>query len=228
MKTFFNPVILLCFSLFAPSAHAHSLWMEKDSSGTVGVCFGEYGEGLREKTGGKLDNINVEAWTIGADGKKIPATVKRAEDRIVIENAQGNAIAQDVNRPIRVRKPEEMKNGGEYSGGTNRSFLYTRFAENTSAAQKPEMKLDVVPAAQDSIQVYFDGKPLGEAKVSVIAPNGWIKEFKADSQGVVKLEMPWRGLYVIDVTQMVDKPGEFQGQAYEAERHHAAFSTQKA
>ncbi len=208
---------------FVTNAFAHALWIEKDKSGGTTVFFGEYGDGLREKTGGKLDEIaHLEAWSIGPDGHRTPLKPGKAEDRFVLEAVDAAVIVQDTSFPVK-----DMR---KYKLGKAKPNLYARLGTAAHLDLKPEMRLDILPAADGSgkVQLFFDGKPLPGEKVAFIAPNGWMKELKSDEEGWVKLDQPWPGLYVVEVTHVVEKSGNFMGEDYEVERHRATLSLEKA
>ena len=204
------------------SAFAHALWIEKNKDGAT-VFFGEYGEGLREKTGGKLDEItHLEAWSVGADGQKTVLTPNKIEDRFVLETKGPNVLAQDVSLPV--------KDMQKYKLGIAKPNLYARVAGDASVDLKPVLLLDIVPSKENpgKLRVYFGGKPLAKEKAVWIAPNGWMKELKTDEEGWLKAEQPWPGVYVMEVTHVVESPGKFEGKDYEVERHRATLSLEKA
>lgn len=209
--------------LFAKNAFAHALWVEKAKDGSAAVFFGEYGEGLREKSGGRLDEVShLEAWSIGPDGHKTPLKPGKTEDRFILETTDIAIIAQDTSLPVK-----DMR---KYKLSIAKPNLYARLGTAAHLDLKPELRLDILPAADGSgkVRLFFDGKPLPGEKVALIAPNGWMKELKSDEEGWVKLDQPWPGLYVAEVTHVVEKPGNFMGENYEVERHRATLSLEKA
>ncbi len=229
----FSLLIVTAFVFSGPAAlQAHSLWIEKDASGDLGVCFGEYGEGLREKTGEKLDKIShLEAWAVEA-GKRIALNSGKSKDRLGLNARGGDVIAQDVNLAVRTGADHQKKEGmtqASPAAGPARSFLYARFAGETQTVLKPELTLDMVPSSEnsDKVQVFFEGAPLADQKVELTGPNGWTKAFKSGKDGWVTLERPWPGLYVAETTRTVEKKGSFEGKDYEAERHHMTLSLEK-
>ena len=208
--------------LFAKSAFAHALWVEKDTQGHAGVCFGEYGEGLREKSGGKLDSIShLEAWSVGAEEKKTILAAQKTEDRFSLASTEKNLLAQDIQLPV--------KDMTKYKAGIAKPHLYARFSGSALSDPDPVLRLDILPAgAVGAFQVFFEEKPLADEKAVVIAPNGWTREFKTDKEGKFKAELLWPGLYVVEVTHIVEKAGNFEGKNYENERHRATLSIEKA
>ncbi len=211
----------------AQNAYAHSLWIEKNKDGNLSVCFGEFGEGLREKSGGKLDKIaHLESWAVKPDGSKDVLQVTKAEDRHVLTSTGGNVIVQDVQIPVRKSEAKKIE---KQKPSASKSYLAARFGDGASTGLKPELTLDIVPVGDNAgkVQVFFDGKSLANKDVSVLYANGWMKELKTDAQGFAVIDQPWPGLYVIDVTHTLEKPGTFEGQEYSAERYHTALSLEK-
>ena len=211
-------VAVLLAALGTTDAFAHALWIEKNQKGELVARFGEYGEGLREKSGGKLDEItHFEAWTPGAEGKSAVLTPQKIENGFEL-GTQGSAWVQDVKLPV--------KDMSKYKLGIAKPHLYARFAGAVGTA-KPETRLDILLTGDAQAQVFFDQAPLAKEKAEWIAPNGWSKSFKTDEQGKVKLDLPWAGLYVLEVTHVIEKAGEYEGKPYEVERHRATLSVEK-
>ena len=226
MKNKFLSAVLIFGALAvgaAGNASAHALWIEKGKDGSAAIFFGEYGEGLREKTGGKLDEIaHMEAWSISVDGQKTALTPSKTEDRFVLDAKGADVLVQDVSLPV--------KDMQKYKLGIAKPHLYARVAGGLSTDLKPELRLDIVLSKENpgKVRVYFDGKPLAKEKAVWIAPNGWMKELKTDEEGWLKAEQPWPGVYVMEVTHVVETPGKFDGKDYEVERHRMTLSLEKA
>jgi hypothetical protein len=206
--------------LLTGSAFAHSLWIEKDKDGNLSVCFGEFAEGLREKSGGTLDKIaHLEAWAVDQSGKKDKLHITKSDERLVLGIKNGNVVVQEAGLAPRKSRDEKAV--------FSKSFLYARFLDD-SAGLKPELKLDILPVEDgSSVRVFFDGKPLAKQELTVTYDNGWSKKLETNEQGIALIDRPWPGLYVIDVSHTAEQPGNFEGQEYSRERHHTALSLEK-
>ncbi len=88
--------------------------------------------------------------------------------------------------------------------------------------------LDVQGASPNALTVLYRGRPLKDAKLEVIAPNTWVQEHKTNAQGMVEINMPWRGQYVVHVLHIDKTPGEFAGKKYDALRNHFTYTFVKA
>ena len=66
-RHFFKSVALLAIATLAPSfANAHYLWFAQQANGTPVIHFGEFNEGLIERSPGRMDefpSINAFAGT---------------------------------------------------------------------------------------------------------------------------------------------------------------------
>lgn len=231
MKNCMYAIILVAVVLTSSTltdAYAHAIWIERNRDNHIGLCFGEYAHNLREKFGERLGRFeNAEAWSVDVDGKKVPLTIGRSEEMLVFENASGAGFfAQELNLPVRASSKKDMSGK---DGGGSKSFFYARFAERPFNAVSPELRFDVVPVAgnDETVQVFLDGQPLGDAKAALISPDGWEKTLKSDGDGKIKLDAPWPGLYVLEVAHKLDKAGTFDGAAYETENHKISFSFEK-
>lgn len=70
----------------------------------------------------------------------------------------------------------------------------------------------------------LDIQPLGKGRLNFYAPNQWTREYETDAAGEAVAEMPWSGLYVLQVAYVEPMKGEYQGDAYEAIRHVVTLS----
>ncbi len=84
--------------------------------------------------------------------------------------------------------------------------------------------LDIQPLGKGRVNVSLLGKPLAKAKLHIYAPNQWTREYETDAAGEAVADMPWSGLYVLQVAYVESMKGEYQGDAYEAIRHVVTLS----
>ena len=215
---------LCCLGLFAASlpAAAHYLWIEQYKARHAKLYFGEFQETVREKTGGRLDEIKTpRVWSLDAPGARQEIKVARQFDHfdVGVANRTSSLIAEEL--------AHEVKDWTQYGIGVVKPMFYTRMEPlPTRSGSKPELVLDILPeaGARNAFTVYFRNAPLAKAKVMVYAPNLWMQEHRSDENGKVKIATPWPGLYVLEVIHMEKQPGEFQGKKFEAVRHRATLS----
>jgi hypothetical protein len=205
----------------AASAQAHAIWIEQEA-----VYFGEFEENLREK-GEKIGRFaGLKAWSIKPDGSKEELNVTAAEDRLNLEGAGANVMAYEAEIPVREQKPmaNDTKETPAKSSKVAKPFFYARSADG-SVDLKGELKLDIVPdRALSQAQVVFDGAPLADHDVELMAADGKIEKLKTNAEGKVHFNLSAPGVYLLDAVQVVEKPGRFKDKDYEVERHHATLT----
>lgn len=207
---------LLSISLLAltGSALAHAVWLERDARG-VQLYYGEYDEAKRESSPGRLDDIGTPKLHVNesvVEGRKNANAWRYAA-------ARGEVRAEALDSPVRDWRKQGI--------GIVKPLFYARHA-STPAALAPAAPLDIVTTGKvGSFRVFLNGKPLAGTKVVVVAPNGWLREIKSDAEGNIELALPWRGLYVLEVTHVLPESGEYNGVAYEGRRLRATLSYQQ-
>jgi len=196
----------------AVPAHAHYLWIEP-TNGEMHLCFGEYENVLREKTGGRLDTI--EAPEARENGAKI-AALQRKEDHFVLQAAANqSATASELTMKVKDLRKNNI--------GIVKPMYYTRFSV-AEAEGASGLDLDIQPLGGNKVRVSLHGKPLAKAKLMVYAPNQWMREYETDASGEAVMHTPWSGLYVAEVAYVEPVKGEYKGDAYEGVRHVGTLS----
>jgi hypothetical protein len=220
VKPFFLAVA--CVVGLVQNSFAHYLWIEADGKPDAKIYFGEIQEGVREKSGGKLDGIlGVEAF-VQKQGAPKPKSVssEKMEDHFL---ARTGSTAEYV---LFASRDTEVKDYTKSGIGIIKPMFYSRSGPmNSEAPPQPSLELDILPVAGSpgSFQVYFKKNPLADAKVMIYAPNLWMQEFKSDAEGKIKIETPWEGRYVLDAVHKEELKGVFKGKSYDAIRHRATY-----
>ncbi len=198
------------------ASQAHYLWLEQ-ANGQVRLYFGEYENGIREKSGGRLDTIAVpEVQTNPANGNRVTVAVERMDDYLAVKGANlGPLIGQEISMKVKDLTKSKI--------GIVKPMYYARLAKN-SLESASALDLDIQPSGNNKVRVNLHGKPLAKAKLNIFAPNQWTREYETDAAGEVVVEMPWPGLYVLQVAYVEPVKGEYQGDAYEAIRHVGTLS----
>ncbi len=212
-----NLLRLLAFSalLFAGAARAHEVWIE-ELDGKLVIRFAEYGEDY-EKSPGHLDSLSPpQAWAAGADGKPTLFEVQKKADHFLIVGADPAKGAQ-AESGFAV-----MKRG---DGPARKPNFYARWHHAAAGPAKPALVFDIVPTGTPGeVQVYFRGKPLPEAKITVVAPDHKEEELTADKEGKAKFTLGKAGNYLLYCKhQREDLAGFSGGVAYEAVSHNCSL-----
>lgn len=207
----------------AGAAQAHYLWIEPGDTGAR-LYYGEADVLLMEKSPGKLDNIKApQAFVPDAiSGKPSVATISRADGYFAIASRAPVILAAEESL--------EVRDLSKHGLGLAKSNYYARHGQpgisgNVSVAP---LVLDVQGRGPNALTVLYRGQPLKDAKLEVIAPNTWVQEHQTDAQGMVAINTPWRGRYVVHILHVDKTPGEFADKKYEALRNHFTYTFIKA
>lgn len=208
MKHVIAATAAVLFSFAAGTASAHHIWLEPDGAG-LRLCFGEFGDNLRETSPGLQDKVEPTAKVLSSAGER-PLTLSKTPACFAVTGdraAADTVVAEDVRYPMFDRKRD---------GKTTRGMWWpaARFAGSQEAA-KPALTLDVVPAGPGKFQVFFKGQPLAKAKVEVMTPFGWSKEVRTDDKGAFEVTLPWRGPYALEVHHNDPAAGKRGEEAYD-------------
>lgn len=172
---------------------AHMLWLERGADTQTKAFFGEYSDQLKDTQESALKSFNT---AIAIQGKQeLKASVQHDH---LLYASQGSAD---------VRLSNDMMYG---------ESLLRYHAKTGRMNIKAEAELDIVPvkANSNTFQIFYQGKPAADVKVVVFSPEYWQKHYSSDPQGQVKIETPWKGQYVIEVSKESDKSGTFQQKPY--------------
>ncbi|WP_170942193.1 DUF4198 domain-containing protein [Noviherbaspirillum denitrificans] len=204
--------IAIASLLACGAAQAHYLWIE-GADGSAKLYFGEAEALLKEKSPGKLDNIKgPKAFTVDAGGTRSLASITRTTEHFAIGGSGAAVIVSEESLDVR----DLGKNGL----GIAKQNYYARSGPVRGTA----LPLDVQAQGPNTYAVLYRGQPLKDAKLEVIAPNTWMQEHTTDAQGVVRINTPWRGQYVLHVLHVDKTPGEFGGKKYDNLRNHFTYT----
>lgn len=195
-------------------AHAHYLWLESGEAGAK-LYFGEAEVLLKEKSPGKLDSIKgPQAFTVDGSGARTPASLTRTGDHLAIAGKGATVVVAEESL--------EVRDLGKHGLGIAKPNYYARHGQ--AAGSAAALPLDVQANGANTFAVLYRGQPLKDAKLEVIAPNTWMQEHTTDAQGVVHINTPWRGQYVLHVLHVDKTPGEFEGRKYDNVRNHFTYT----
>lgn len=214
-------IILTALLAFMPAAlSAHYIWLEYDNGDEARVYFGEIQDGEREVSPGKLDKIKgLKIFTADKGGTAKEVASKKTKTHFSATGVKNPefVVASALDVPV-----TDMK---KYNWGMVKPNYYARFGSRAVPGAKPVTTLDILPGdAPNEIQVYFRGKALEGEKVMLYAPNTWMKEYKTDKAGKIRIDTPWNGQYVIEVIHTEKTPGKFEDKDYESVRHRATYT----
>lgn len=203
--------------LASGTAQAHYLWIESGDAGAR-LYFGEAEVLLMEKSPGKLDNIKgPQAFVTDAAGGKTSVEISRTAGHFAIAGGKAATV-------LAAEESLDVRDMSKHGLGITKPNYYARYGKANGAA----LTLDVQERGPNTFVVLYRGQPLKEAKLEVIAPNTWMQEHTTDAQGVVRINTPWRGQYVLHVLHVDKTPGEFAGAKYDNLRNHFTYTFVKS
>ena len=175
------------------STQAHMLWLERGTDMQTHAFFGEYSEQLKETHQGALKSFN-QAKAIQSRKTFSP---QMQQDHLLYAT-QGQT---DVQLSHELIYGESLLSYHAKSGRQN---------------LKAESELDIVPTQINSntFTVLYQGKPAADVEVTVFSPQFWLKKYTTNSQGQITIATPWKGQYVLEVSQEIDKTGKLNQQVY--------------
>lgn len=198
------------------AASAHSVWIESHE-GKLVVRFGEVG-GKFETSPGYLDSLESPAAMIApatADQKAEKVTTEKAADFILLkEVATDKATVLSTNFPV-MGKAEKAR----------WPQFYARW-QAPATPGVPVSTLDIVPTAEaGKATVFYKGKPLPKAELTLLQPDGKEKDLTANDEGVVTYTAEGKGLFVLSVAGYSEtSSGEHAGKAYTVISHNSSLS----
>jgi len=206
--------IAMAALLACGTAQAHYLWLESGEADAK-LYFGEAEALLKEQSPGKLDNIKgPRAFVVDAGGKQSAAVITRSADHIAVSGKAASHVVAEESLEVR-----DLQKHGLGIAKTN---YYARSGQPASGASV--LPLDVQVQEANSFTVLYRGQPLKGAKLEVIAPNTWMQEHTTDARGMVRINAPWRGQYVLHVLHVDKTPGEFGSAKYDNVRNHFTYT----
>lgn len=211
-------VLIFGSVLATGTARAHYLWIETDNGGAR-LYYGEADALLKEKSPGKLDNIKAPKAYVQklSNDKSAEVEINRGLQYFTIAAPKKTAAVLVTEESLEVR--DLTKHGLGFA----KSNYYARHGQLANSPDSA-LKLDLQGSTPNRLTVLYRGQPLKDAKVEVIAPNTWVQEHKTNAQGVVDINTPWRGSYVVHVLHIDQTPGEFDGKKYESLRNHLTYT----
>lgn len=192
----------------AGTLQAHQIWLEPAAGQGTVLRFGEFGENLREVSPGLLDKfVQPTATLVAGQDVKTRAQASKARDAYMLslQAGQGESlVAEEVRYPFYNFKQGDKEAKGWYHPAARLIADFT--------AQQPRLVLDLVPTGKTGeFRLYFQGQPKAKTKVTLVTQSGWAREAQTDAEGLVQFSLPWKGLYVAEVSHTERTPGERAG-----------------
>lgn len=183
------------------SASAHEVWVERDGNGPARIYLGEPAEVMPATGDPEFHHLQKPQVLLAKAGGK-PATLVRRADHI-------EAVVP-VTGDVRVR--DDAVFAPWKSGDAMQGLIYYARAGRIETTSALDFELVPVAADADRFTVLFRGKPVPDAKVTVITPDRWQKAFVTDAKGQVEVPQQGAGRYLVGASHTEEKPTKLGGQ----------------
>lgn len=179
---------LLC--VLSGTAQAHEVWVERDGAGTARIYLGEPAEPL--PAGGDPEFEKLKTPTVL--GQSTPSFTRKA----------GFLEAAVPAGDVRVWDDTVFAPWG--AEGSKEGVVY--YARAGRAETRALLPLEIAPVVPNGSRFALlrDGKPVANAKVTIITPEKWTRAVSTDAQG--RFDVPAResGRYLLSGTVKEEAP----------------------
>lgn len=211
----------------AGTSQAHHIWIEQDAGGAR-LYLGEFGENLRERSPGLLDKFRqLSARHVKTQGS-VALDLKKEAGFMALAGraAPGEALlAQEDGYPGWERKQGERSERHIWVPAAR--WLADFSARDVRPDARPDagLTLDLLPTGTPGeFRAVYRGQVLPEAQVELMAASGWSRQLRADKNGLLRLNLPWRGLYALELKHVDRSGGERAGQRHEVASYVTTLS----
>ena len=218
-------ITFLFLMLFAaPQIFAHALWIETKATGTKGkaqeisIYFGEFSDNDITKADKWFSDLKDFSLVLISPSKKETKLSSKA-----LENKYQAFFTPDEDGVYTVVMHHKVKDvygtmvldynssatvvvGNKTAGNTIASNSNALFSEKADVAKK-DTKIAGVAS--------YDGAIAKEAKIKVIAPNGWEKELWTNDKGEFSFTPIWSGNYMVEYAHTEKVSGDHNGKKYD-------------
>jgi uncharacterized GH25 family protein len=182
--------------LIAGPAAAHEVWVEHDGKGPARIYLGEPNEAVPANGDPEWHHLQ-KPQLVGATG----ALTRRA-----------NHIEAAVSGTGDVRVRDDAVFAPWQSGEARQGAIFYARAGRSETSHKLDLELVPVAANSDQFTLMFRGKPLADAKLSIVTPDRWQKGFVTDAQGRVTVPQLGKGRYLVSASHTEAVPAKLGGQ----------------
>lgn len=182
--------------LIAAPVAAHEIWVEHDGKGPARIYLGEPHE------------------AVPANGD--PEFPKLQKPQLVgttaILTRRANHIEAAIPGAGDVRVRDDAVFEPWQSGDAKQGAIFYARAGRSETSHKLDLELVPVAANADKFTLFFRGKPLADAKVTIITPDRWQKAFTTDAQGRIDAPQLGKGRYLLSASHTETAPAKLGGQ----------------
>ena len=215
MKTL---IILLVTIGFIQVSYGHALWIQTKAQSNINqthevkIFYGEFES---------QEFDEVDKWYSDVKDFKLYLTLPNGERKELDTKADKNCFTanfspdQEGVYTLHVDHPaKEMYEGRRFD------FSSTAFVSVGEKSTNPTIASPFFIQTSsnavntgDSVEAFVlvDQKPAENIEVQIIRADGWIKTVKTDKQGKISFSPDWKGNYILEASQTVEKKDQWEG-----------------
>ena len=182
--------------LIAAPVAAHEIWVEHDGKGPARIYLGEPNEAVPANGDPEFPKLQ-KPQLVGTT-----ATLTRRANHI--------EAAVPATGDVRVRDDAVFEPW--QSGDAKQGAIFYARAGRSETSHKLDLELVPVAANSDKFTLMFRGKPLADAKVTIITPDRWQKAFATDAAGRIDAPQLGKGRYLLSASHTEAAPAKLGGQ----------------
>ncbi|WAC20055.1 hypothetical protein OVA24_01515 [Luteolibacter sp. SL250] len=200
------------------AASAHQFWLERTQDGKFIARFGEAGSNGEkpgyEKSPGVLDKMQgISVWSMYPAKSGIEPELYKAkpqEDGFLVEDASAKLpLLAQTTFPVRKRAAT-----AERPASASFTTAFARW-QPAGATGEPTTTLDVIPAAEGGkATVYYKGKPVAGARVTLFSPTAEPLRMESDAAGNVTFKAGGKGDFILWAHHSEPATGTYLGTDY--------------
>lgn len=224
MKILISFFTFLAVLLCSHAGHAHALWIESSSYGTlnqsheVKVYYGEFATDERDPVDKWYSDVKDFSLMLHAPGKE-PVKLQLTNKGDHFSGSFQPTAAGTYFLSI-VKAPKDLGGKTKYEFSSLVPVLVGKPVALDYNSVKNPLQIELLNTASakkgQSVQAKITsfGKVVPQAKVSVFSTTGWGKEFVADENGILTFDAIWSGPYVLEASTFAETAGEHEGKPY--------------
>ncbi len=224
MKNLISFFTFLAVLVCSHTGHAHALWIESSSYGTlnqtheVKVYYGEFATNERDQVDKWYSDVKDFSLMLHAPGKepvKLQLTNKGDHFSGSFQPTSAGTYFLSI-----VKAPKDLGGKTKYEFSSLVPVLVGKPAALDYNSVKNPLQIELLSAANArkgqpvKAKITSFGKIVPQAKVSVFSATGWGKEFVADENGILTFDAIWSGPYVLEASTFAETAGEHEGKPY--------------
>src|SRR5690606_22677803 len=211
-------IILLVTLGFIQFSYGHALWIQTKSQSKINqthevkIFYGEFES---------QEFDEVDKWYSDVKDFKLYLVLPNGESKELQTTADKNCFTANFSPEeeglytLHIAHPAKEMYEGRRFDFSSTAFVSVGNKASISKIESPfyiQTTTNSVNAGQAvEATVFVDQKPADNIEVQIIRADGWIKTVKTDKQGKISFDSDWKGNYILEASQTVDKKDQWDG-----------------